>query len=384
MALRLPNVLVCLSALCVFVFAAGCQSPAATEPGHGRDDLAELPSADAVLSVIAFGSCANQEDPQPIWDDIAEHEPDLFLFIGDNMYADLDRRFREITLQDIHDAYAGLADRPAFARFRQNVPMLATWDDHDYGLNDAGAELTFKAGAQTALLEFYGEAAGSPRWDQEGVYGSWAFGPVGKRTQVIVLDTRYHRGPLHRNPLGRVSGRGPYAAHPADHNPAFLGEAQWAWLETALEEPADLRIVVSSVQVVADEHGWETWGNFPAERRRLFDLIDSTGASGIVFVSGDRHLMELSIDPDIGPYQAVDFTSSGLNWWAARGREEETVREANRFRIGDPFRFDNYGVIQIDWSRPDPAVTLRGYDGHGDVRIEHALTLGELRAANND
>ncbi|MEM6749311.1 MAG: alkaline phosphatase D family protein [Planctomycetota bacterium] len=385
-----------LSSLAIFGLASavlfGCGAGPQADTGvaeavqqmRAAAEIAPLPGDEQVIQVIAFGSCANQTNPQPIWDDIADAGPDLFLFIGDNMYADLDRRFREITLQDVHDAWAGLGALAPFEAFRKKVPILATWDDHDYGLNDAGAELPFKDGAQDALLAFFHEPQDSPRWEQEGIYGSWAFGPAGKRTQIIVLDTRYHRGELNRNPLGRVSGKGPYVPHEGADAPGFLGEAQWAWLEEALQEPADLRVIASSVQVVADEHGWETWGNFPAERQRLFELIETTGAAGVVFVSGDRHLMELSVDPDLGPYPVVDFTSSGLNWWAPAGKEEETVRDANRFRVGEPFRYDNYGLIKIDWSQPDPEVTLLGVDGRGDVRIEHAVTLGELRSANND
>ena len=43
-------------------------------------------------------------------------------------------------------------------------------------------------------------------------------------------------------------------------------------------------------------------------------LIAETGASGVLFVSGDRHLMEISRDVTRNaPYPLWDFTSSGLN-----------------------------------------------------------------------
>ena len=40
------------------------------------------------LNLIAFGSCAREREPQPIWTEIIAKDPDLFLFIGDNHYAD--------------------------------------------------------------------------------------------------------------------------------------------------------------------------------------------------------------------------------------------------------------------------------------------------------
>ena len=39
-------------------------------------------------TVIAFGACAHENKPQPIWDAIVNAKPDLFIFAGDNIYAD--------------------------------------------------------------------------------------------------------------------------------------------------------------------------------------------------------------------------------------------------------------------------------------------------------
>ena len=61
----------------------------------------------------------------------------------------------------------------------------------------------------------------------------------------------------------------------------MLGDAQWAWLAERLREPAALRLIVSSIQVLAEGHGWERWSNLPKERQRLFDLIRDTGARSV-------------------------------------------------------------------------------------------------------
>ena len=42
------------------------------------------------ISKIAFGSCGKQYHPLPIFDVIVGHQPDLFVFLGDNIYADTD------------------------------------------------------------------------------------------------------------------------------------------------------------------------------------------------------------------------------------------------------------------------------------------------------
>jgi alkaline phosphatase D len=92
------------------------------------------------------------------------------------------------------------------------VPVLAVWDDHDYGANDAGAEYPMKAESQRMFLDFFGVAGDSPRRRRPGIYDARVFGPPGRRVQVILLDLRYFRSPF----AGRMSAgrRGRWATAP--------------------------------------------------------------------------------------------------------------------------------------------------------------------------
>ncbi|MEM6334835.1 MAG: alkaline phosphatase D family protein [Planctomycetota bacterium] len=355
--------------------------------------LAAATLAAAVITTIAFGSCFNQtggystaqrkHDFNPFPHLIAQ-DPDLFLFIGDNMYADLERRHRKIDLADIDTAYDELAARPGFAALFDATPILATWDDHDYGLNDAGGNLntltdqvTFtKQQSQLALLDFFGDPADSPRRSREGVYGSWTFGPEGKRTQVILLDTRYFRSEIDTK---QVDGRRHYQPTTGP-DATVLGDAQWAWLEEELKKPADLRVIASSIQIVASEHRFEKWANFPDERQRLFDLIASTGANGVVLVSGDRHQWELSADKANGPYPMYDLTSSGMNMGRERARTEP-----NQFRIGGEAAFHNpnFGVIRVDWDAQPATLTLEIHHARtGQPLLAYRVLLDSLTIGN--
>ena len=265
--------------------AAGCAHRTPPSP-HPPPPV--LPNHSAI-DVIAFGSCLRGDDDPAVWNAILAQDPDLFLFLGDNVYVDVPVAPRGPA--DFLAKYDRLATHPGWRALRAAVPVLATWDDHDYGLNDAGAEFPLKRVAQNQFLDFFGSEANTEadaaRRDRPGIYHAQTFGPAGRRVQVILLDTRFHRGPLTRNEH-RPRGRGPYRPD-AESTSGVLGAAQWAWLEEQLRQPADLRVIASSIQVVADEHGWETWGNLPRERDRLYRLIDDTDAAGVVFVSGDRH-----------------------------------------------------------------------------------------------
>jgi alkaline phosphatase D len=334
-------------------------------PGDAASDGVEN-----ALTTIAFGSCARQDRPQPIWDDILSHAPDLFLFIGDNIYADTE------DMAVMREKYGLLGAQPGYARLVQSTPILATWDDHDFGVNDGGEEYPMKEQAQEEFLTFFNEPDTSPRWTRPGIYDAHVFGPVGSRVQVILLDTRFFRSPLVRWPEGDRPTRGPYM--PAEDSVrTMLGEAQWTWLAEQLRVPAEVRIIASSIQVVPEEHGWEGWANFPHERSRLFRTIREAGAGGVLFISGDRHHAELSrlLDSDAG-YPLFDVTSSGMN----QGGQGQ-VPEPNRHRVSPAAeRGDNYGLITLDWSLDDPLVRLELRRAGGSLIYRHETRLNELRA----
>ena len=69
-----------------------------------------------------------------------------------------------------------------------------------------------------------------------------------------------------------------------------MGKQQWEWFEQEIKRPADLTLVVSSIQMISDQHRFEKWGNYPHERKRLLKLIDDAKLPGVVLISGDRHL----------------------------------------------------------------------------------------------
>ena len=331
--------------------------PAADQPAPGGEPL----------SRIAFGSCATQERPQPIWDAVLASRPQLMLLLGDNIYADT------TDMDVMRRKYGKLAAMPGFRAIREACPILATWDDHDLGANDAGGDYPRKDESQKVFLDFFGEPPDSPRWKRPGVYNSYVFGPVGQRVQVILLDTRYFRSPLKRDPRGLIS-RGPYVSNP-NTSTTVLGEDQWRWLGEQLRVPAEVRILASSIQVVAEDHGWEKWMNFPHERERLFKLIRDSGAEGLIILSGDRHLAELSMmDAGVG-YPIYDLTASGLNQAARAWRP----LEANRHRVATMNWDDHFGVIAIEWDRPDPRISLQIRDADGDIRINQKISLGNLR-----
>ena len=307
------------------------------------------------LTKIAFGSCNTSEREIPILDQIASEEPDLFMYVGDNVYGDAYSWNPDLV--ELREAYHMLADRPEFQRLRTAVPMLATWDDHDYGLNDSGAVFPYKGFAETLFEDFWRVPQDDPRREREGIYTAETFGPEGQRVQIILLDTRYFRGDLRRTDDRGAPGKERYLPS-QDHTQTMLGEAQWAWLAEELKKPADVRLLVSSIQVHADGHGWEAWRTLPHERERLYTTIRSSGAKGVVILSGDRHSSGLYKREDVADYPLYEITSSSLNMSFS-----DENNEPGPNRIGDMYALENYGVIGIDWEAGEIALDIRSRDG---------------------
>lgn len=324
-----------------------------------------LPLPVVPLRKLAFGSCLDQERPQPIWNAILADAPELFLFGGDNVYASTP----PWSGGKLERAYARLAASPGFARLRARVPHLAIWDDHDYGLNDGGVEFAHKQASKEAFMGFWKMPADDPRRGRDGLYHAVRLGPPGRQVQIILLDCRWFRSALRRTDRPMAPGAERYLPDP---NPAktMLGDTQWRWLEQQLRQSADLRLIVSGVQVLAEGHGWECWGNLPQERARLLDLIRHTGAGAVVFLSGDRHIGAFYRHHAAGHYPLHEMTSSGMTHaWAQ-------AAEAGPNRIGELVRSNHYGSIDIDWDTRRIRLALK--DEAGATRHELAIALSDL------
>jgi alkaline phosphatase D len=310
------------------------------------------------LTRIAFGSCNHQSAPQHMWAQIAAQNPQLFLMIGDNVYGD-NGWDADAGLESLRKSYALQASHPEFAGFRAKFPMMATWDDHDFGLNDAGGSFPMRRWAEELFETFWGSS--SEVRARPGIYDSTITGPVGKRVQVIMLDARFFRSDLKR--MAWSKDRPPLGGYVPDASPdkTVLGEEQWAWLEAELAKPAEVRILVSSTQVITQAHQFEGWTNFPLERSRLLDILARRAPSGLVMLSGDRHAAGI-YKVEHGGQTMWELTSSSLNLAFGNNNDASTAREPDPARVTKFFSVENYGLVDIDWKAKALTMTLKGND----------------------
>ena len=310
------------------------------------------------LQRICFGSCALQTKEQGLLYDIARLQPDLMVYLGDNIYGD------SKNMSTLRKKYGMLSCKKEFRRLMESTHVIATWDDHDYGQDDAGMEYPMREESKQMFLKFWNEPVTSYRYQHEGIYGSYYYGDSARRVQIILLDLRSFRTPL--------TGRDGHYEKNNDPKADMMGADQWDWLRSELSRPASIRIIGSSTEFAAEHNGWETWANYPQQQQHMLDLIRDTRANGILFISGDVHYAELSVLRREGMYPIYDMTSSGIT-------QVEHHPAPNRYRIGEPITSRNFGMIDIDWSKPDPQILIRGMDWQARERIIQSVKLSDLR-----
>ena len=297
--------------------------------------LPGLSSSTAINSehyVMGFGSCLTEKREQPIWSAIKEENLQEFFFMGDNVYGDNEETGE---LDDMKVAYA--LQREKLPDWLKEIKVNAIWDDHDYGKNDGGEEYLFKEQAQELFLDFWQAPLDDPRRNREGIYFSEVREIFNLKVNLIGLDTRYHRSALGQKDK-------PYSPVD-DESKTMLGKVQWNWLEEELSQNNDLNIIVSSIQVIPTNHGFEKWGNFPHERSRLLKIIEDSKVPTII-VSGDRHKAGIYKKGDV-----IELTSSSMNkplpnyiskiW-------DLLNKETDAHLIGDMYYPENYGILSIN------------------------------------
>jgi alkaline phosphatase D len=311
------------------LLASGCSRAGA---GGARAASEAAPRGELV---VAFGSCNRLDLPQPLWSPLRAAQPDVFAWLGDIVYAPAGE------VDALPALYARQAAEPGYAALRRATHVVGVWDDNDYGQNNGGRHLIGRERSQQALLDFLGVPTDDPRRKRAGVYTSHTVSRGGMTVKLILLDCRYHRD---------------------DPGPSsdVLGEEQWAWLEAELSgSRASVHLIGSGVQVLPDQHPYEKWSEFPRARERLFELLARSGAPGVVLLSGDRHIAELScLDLPGQRRPLLELTSSGLTHAFTNVGDEP-----NRLRRSPLYAAVNFGLVRVDPARELITLEVRGAGG---------------------
>ncbi len=287
------------------------------------------------ILTLGFGSCLHQDRSMAILKTIEKKELDLFMFIGDNVYGDQEDGELDKLIRTYKQQFNNLEN------FLQNVSTEFIWDDHDFGLNDGGSNYRYKDIAKSLFLETWQIPANDPRRLRDGLYFDKIINKNGLKIHLIFLDNRSFKSEWKLTDEFNKKGKERYIE---DFNPekTLLGKNQWKWLKDKLIVESDIKIIVSSLQILSLGHGWESWDKFPLEREKFFKLIDESNLSDLFILSGDRHRGGFYKFKTIGNNNIYEFTSSSLNLPIPFNTEEK-----GPLRIGSTYRKANFGVLRL-------------------------------------
>jgi alkaline phosphatase D len=328
------------------------------------------PNTNTPKTVIAFGSCGHEDKAQPVLSLAASYEPDVFTFLGDNIYGDTD------DMQVLEAKYMQWSKLADYQRLKANTRIIATWDDHDYGRNDSGKYYPFKEESKKIFMSHFEMPENHEMRKRAGIYHSYNIEKNGKKVQMILLDVRTFRNDLllydgkSKMPRSKYFYALDYMPHTSKDS-TLLGEEQWRWLENELKKPADLRFICSGTQFGIEFNGYEAWANFPHEQERMYDLLKKSKAEGVIFLTGDVHYAEISKRSEPGLYPIYDVTASGItSTW--------DFATPNRYRVEGPVMENHFGLITIQWT-DDPIIKMECIDVHNNSRFELTVLGSDLK-----
>ena len=305
--------------------------------------------------VIGFGSCIDQDLPQPIWSAIEAKNVDAFMFLGDNVYGD----HPSGKLDKLRKSY--ISQSTKLPKWLNKKKVVSIWDDHDYGINDGGGDFKNKRESKKLFLDFWQIPENDPRHKRDGLYFNELIEIDGFKINLIVLDTRFFRSKLSSN-------KSPYI--PTDNvDTTILGDEQWTWFKQVLNHDSDLILVLSSIQILATEHVFEKWDLFPHERLKMMKLLDSIETKSLI-ISGDRHKGGLYKKGSL-----IELTSSSLNKPTTAARIsrnlpivadsiKKQLLEDDKLLQNKIYNYENFGLIKINTKTQKIEISLNDINGN--------------------
>ena len=289
------------------------------------------PAGDANFRV-AFGSCARLQidTEQRIFSVVQALQPDLMMFLGDNIYADTDAP------EAIADLYRRQREIERLKPVIRSTPSLAIWDDHDFGVNDSDRTYVLREQSLALFKRYWANPSYGLR-ATPGIFAKYEYGGV----DFFLLDGRFYRDP---------------ADGPDGPGKTMLGAEQKRWLKDELRASrTPFKVLVSGGGFSQAERGGDSWAVFQHERNELFDFIRDNNITGVFGISGDSHMGELNCVPrsEQGSYDFYDLCSSPL----ANLPDMDFVDQMPEVRIRQVYtRSTNVGLLDFSFG-PEPRLT---------------------------
>jgi len=335
---------------------------------------------------FVFSACVRDKySPHRVFEAISDQSPTFVALLGDQMYADYDGDINTGPAASVLAALRAKYDRnfdDYFQTMSSQTPIVAIWDDHDYGQDNTDSTYRYKAETRKVFRESF------PTYpfqvEDGGLYYQFTVADV----DIFVLDTRWYRSPMQDGD---------------DEGKTMLGEEQLLWLMNGLKQSAaPFKMIFSSVSfndyggdTSSGRRGFDSWMGYKFERTRILSFIEENQIQGVLVFSGDQHYPSAHILnwqaplnsfaqtdtsivyslSDVGS-AVFDFSASPLHYTRASGHRLIPENQENPLYSYEVFRktWSNksltsvYGFVEVDTRSSAKSVSVTFYELDSDNR----------------
>lgn len=321
---------------------------------------------------ILTGSCSYQNETlydrpgQPYGNDssifeiMAKENSDAMFWLGDNWYT------REVDYGSQWGLwYRASKDRslPILQSLLKTMSNYGIWDDHDYGPNNSGLSYIFKEESRQVFKSYFA----NPSYGQnnQGIYTKVSINDV----DFFLLDNRSFRSADQMNS---------YKDNQANPDKLMYGKEQMNWLKNSLiSSNANFKIVLTGSQVLNQYTSSDCLVHYPIEYNELLKFLDDHNISGVVFLTGDKHISEINVMRRDTLYPLYDITVSPLTSGVSKLKDKERI---NPMRIRNSLIEEhNYGRISFLGNKKERRMVIEFVDKKGSNLFKYEIELSELR-----
>lgn len=316
---------------------------------------------------ILAGSCAYTNDPQDdrpgapygrstkIFQSMAERQPDLTLWMGDNIYF-LEPDFGDETaMSSRYDKWRALTDMQALLRQGSHA---AIWDDHDYGPNNSNGAYVHK----DKSLKLFQRYWNNPSYGVPGLPGVFTSQVMGD-AEFFLIDNRWYRD----------------SDLLIDEDKRMLGSEQLRWLKNSLlASTATWKFIVSGSQILNLNNQFEGWNRFPRESQEFLDWLERQRVPGVVFLSGDRHFSAMLKVDRPSTYPLYELTCSPLTSGPYENPSRDVVNNP-RLIAGSAVTRNSFCELELTGARGSRKLAISIRNGNGEPQWQRDIQEAELR-----
>ncbi|WP_413559939.1 alkaline phosphatase D family protein [Bdellovibrio sp. HCB209] len=245
----------------------------------------------------ALCSCMDEGRHEPkIWQNLVSQIPDVVFFIGDSVYCDKGGGpYKDGDPRRLWLRFTEARRTLEIYYSKRLVPIIATWDDHDFATDDADTtSWEHTLASQMNFMAFFAQSEGHTEGFSQGPGVASAL-RAGQH-QFLLMDDRSWR--LDKNSTDRY---------------AHWGKDQEEWALQMISSFEGTTFLMNGSQIFPKMVYKESMSKHPGQFNAFMSALKKIPRK-VVFASGDVHFSEISrIEPAMTGYPTYEITSSAVH-----------------------------------------------------------------------